>query len=89
MSYKLIDLMLVPRLVLAGLSKNDNLTLKDRFWTCLSCGTTHDRDILAAKNIKRSALMRTLGGEGSLSSINKACGAINVSWSYEAGTSCL
>jgi len=69
--------------------KNEQLALSDRFWTCLSCGTTHDRDILAAKNIKRFALMRTLGDEGSVPSINKACGAINGSWSDEAGTPCL
>jgi putative transposase len=59
--------------------KNDSLTLKDRFWTCLSCGNTHDRDILAANNVKRFALKQQLGGEGSPSSINKACGAISVS----------
>jgi putative transposase len=66
--------------------KNDSLTLKDRFWTCLSCGNTHDRDVLAANNIKKFALMQTLGGKDSLPSINKACGAINNSWSNEAGT---
>jgi putative transposase len=59
--------------------KNEQLTLKDRFWTCSSCDTTHDRDILAANNIKKFALMQKLGGEDSLSSINKACGAISVS----------
>ena len=36
---------------------NKCLTLKDREWTCEVCGTTHDRDILAANNIKRFALI--------------------------------
>ncbi len=30
---------------------NQNLTLKDRTWTCRECGTTHDRDVNAANNI--------------------------------------
>ena len=34
---------------------NKKLKLSDRVWTC-SCGTTHDRDLLAANNIKRFAL---------------------------------
>jgi putative transposase len=34
---------------------NDSLKLSDRVWTC-SCGLTHDRDLLAANNIKRLAL---------------------------------
>ncbi|MFA5299749.1 MAG: RNA-guided endonuclease TnpB family protein [Lutibacter sp.] len=36
---------------------NNNLTLSDRTWTCESCGVIHDRDILAAQNIKRFALI--------------------------------
>jgi putative transposase len=36
--------------------KNEELTLKDRSWTCKSCGTQHDRDILVANNIKKFAL---------------------------------
>lgn len=36
---------------------NHKLTLKDREWTCKNCGTTHDRDLLAAQNIKRFGLV--------------------------------
>ncbi|WP_292492576.1 IS200/IS605 family element RNA-guided endonuclease TnpB [Methanoculleus sp. 10] len=38
-----------------GYRKAD-LTLKDREWTCPDCGTTHDRDLNAATNIKQFAL---------------------------------
>lgn len=40
---------------------NKVLTLADRTWTCPSCGETHDRDLLAAQNIKRFGLKQHSG----------------------------
>lgn len=35
---------------------NQTLTLSQRTWKCSNCGVEHDRDLLAANNIKRMAL---------------------------------
>lgn len=35
---------------------NQELTLKDREWTCKMCNTTHDRDLLASRNILKQGL---------------------------------
>jgi putative transposase len=49
---------------------NNNLKLSDREWTCEHCGTTHQRDLLAAKNIKKFGLQKqnlsTVGMTGSV-----------------------
>ncbi len=41
---------------------NKELSLKDRVWTCKHCGNTYDRDIQAAKNIKKFALRNHVSG---------------------------
>jgi len=50
---------------------NKDLKLSDREWTCKSCGTTHDRDILAACNIKSFALKNILSVEHRLKNQGK------------------
>ena len=50
---------------------NKDLKLSDRVWTCKSCGTTHDRDILAACNIKSFALKNYLSVERRLKNRNE------------------
>lgn len=37
---------------------NHTLKLSDRTWTCRACGTKHDRDLLAANNIKMFGLQQ-------------------------------
>jgi len=43
---------------------NQELGLEDRVWTCSACGTTHDRDVLAARNIATFALTKLANGWG-------------------------
>jgi len=42
---------------------NKGLTLKEREWICPDCGSVHDRDINAAINIKRFALLKQNTGQ--------------------------
>ncbi len=45
---------------------NQDLTLSDRTWVCKNCGVVHDRDVNAAKNIRRLGieLMNTESSSG-------------------------
>ena len=43
---------------------NQDLTLKDRVWTCKSCNTVHDRDFNASINIKKQGLKILNCGSG-------------------------
>ena len=43
---------------LNAMSYASDLKLSDRVWTCPVCGAAHDRDLLAASNIKRFGLDR-------------------------------
>lgn len=42
---------------------NENLTLRQRSWTCISCNTMLDRDVNAAKNILTAGLAGLAFGE--------------------------
>jgi len=55
---------------------NKDLTLKDRVWSCVECGITHDRDINAAINIKQIGLRDHV--IGMRNSYLKSKGAVNI-----------
>jgi putative transposase len=44
--------------------KNKSLQLKEREWACRDCGTVHDRDINAAKNLEQAAVSYTASAPG-------------------------
>ncbi|MBC8303196.1 MAG: IS200/IS605 family element transposase accessory protein TnpB [Pelagibacterales bacterium] len=54
-----------------GWMKKD-LTLSDREWKCEECHVNHDRDINAALNIKKFALLRQNSGSGRPSELQSA-----------------
>ncbi|WP_035420123.1 RNA-guided endonuclease InsQ/TnpB family protein [Chloroflexus sp. MS-G] len=56
--------------------KNEALTLRDREWVCAECGAHHDRDLNAARNLKRLATETALPVASPTSNGGAAAGTV-------------
>ncbi len=64
--------------------KKNNLTLQERAWTCLNCGTTHDRDENASINLRDEGI-RILKEEKHITIINDDTPTVGTTESYAFG----
>jgi len=64
--------------------KNNNLTLREREWTCLECGTTHERDENASVNLKNEGI-RILKEEKDITIIHDDAPTVGTTGSYAFG----
>ncbi|TES96693.1 MAG: hypothetical protein E3J90_07725 [Promethearchaeota archaeon] len=64
--------------------KNNNLILREREWTCLACGTTHERDENASINLKNEGL-RILKEEKDITIIHDDAPTVGTTGSYAFG----
>ncbi len=64
--------------------KNNNLTLREREWTCLECGSTHDRDENASVNLKNEGI-RILKEEKDITIIHDDAPTVGTTGSYAFG----
>jgi len=58
--------------------KNDALLLQERTWYCPRCTTTHDRDVNAARNLKRLATETALPVANQLATNDTAIGGVPI-----------
>jgi len=64
--------------------KNNNLTLRERVWTCLNCGNTHDRDENASVNLRNEGV-RILKEEKSITIIHDDTSTVGTTGSQAFG----
>ncbi len=64
--------------------KNNNLTLREREWTCLECGSTHERDENASVNLKNEGI-RILKEEKDITIIHDDAPTVGTTGSYAFG----
>ena len=64
--------------------KNNNLTLQERAWTCLDCGTSHDRDENASFNLKQEGI-RILQKEKNITIIHDDTSTVGTTGSHAFG----
>lgn len=64
-------------------AQNERLRLSDRWWRCFSCGSDHDRDLNAARNLKRYAESSPVSARRAAGAGRVHCSTKPVAWKQE------